>query len=299
MGLTSNKIRRLWLPSLLILLVILTLSLLLSSLIYPDNIQGNSPVPTTPLAPTASPTSTLALAATATKSSDPGDAQTQVPTSEVNCTYTTTYWRDNPQAWLIENVVIGNNSFTKVEAIAILEVEAQDEESALYQQFFAALLNTLKGAESNEIESTLIEASEWINGHPAGVAISEADRQQALLFAQTLLEYNIGGLGPGHCADEPVTPTPTPTATATATLTPTVTPIRTLRTPTEIPRDRKPTATEAGQTEQPTEEPTGQPQPTNTPEPQPTNTPRPIPTQAPTEAPPTEPPPTEAPPPTP
>jgi hypothetical protein len=187
---------------------------------------------------------------------------------------------------LIENVVIGNNSFTKAEAIEILDTEAQDEKTALLQQFFAALLNTLKGADSREIEPILLNASEWINGHSTGMAISATDRQQATLFTQTLFEYNIGGRGPGHCSDEPVTPTPTPTHTPTSTLTPTATPIRTLRTPTDIPTERKPTAP------RPTDAPTDQPPPTDTPEPQPSNTPRPTPTKAPTEEPPTQPPPT-------
>lgn len=289
MGLTSNKIRRLWLPALLILGVIVTLSLLISSLIYPNNIRGNSPQTITLITATASPTSTIAitLAATATQPSNPGASPTQVSTSVVNCTYTTTFWRLNPQTWLIENVVIGNHSFTKAEAIALLEANNTDEKSALLQQFFAALLNTLKGADSGEIEPALIAASDWISGHPEGAEISEADRQQAILFAQTLFEYNIGGLGPGHCPDEPVTPTPTPTATPTATLTPTITPIRTLVTPSATSGDRKPTEPEPG----PTSEPTEPPAPTNTPKPQPTNTPRPTPTPAPTEAPPTQPPP--------
>lgn len=292
MGLTSNKIRRLWLPALIILGVIVTLSILVSSLIYPNNIRGNSPQTVNPILATTSPTSTIAitLAATATQPSNPGATPTQVSTSVVNCTYTTTFWRLNPQTWLIENVVIGNHSFTKAEAIALLEANNTDEKSALLQQFFAALLNTLKGADSGEIESALIAASDWISGHPEGAEISEADRQQAVLFAQTLFEYNIGGLGPGHCPDEPVTPTPTPTATPTATLTPTITPIRTLVTPSATSEDRKPTESAPGPTSAPTEPAA----PTNTPKPQPTNTPRPpmpTPTRAPTEAPPTEEPP--------
>ena len=284
---TSDKVRRLWLPSLVILLVILILSWLVSSLFYPANIQGNSLEPTTQSTPTASPIVTIpiAQAATATMVTVIANTPTLASNSTVNCTYTTTYWRINPEAWLIENVVIGNNSFTKAEAIEILETAAQDEKTALLQQFFAALLNTLKGADARDIEPILLNASDWINGHSTGMAISATDQQQALLFTQTLFEYNNGGLGPGHCSDEPVTPTPTPTSTPTATLTPTVTPIRTLRTPTDIPTQRKPTKPA------PTEKPTDQPQPTDIPEPQPTKTPLPMPTQAPTEPPPTEPPP--------
>ena len=285
---TSDKVRRLWIPSLVILLVILTLSCLVSSLVYPDNIQGNSPDPIIQVTPTASPMVTIPIAQTATGTMITviTNTPTLVSNSTVNCTYTATYWRLNPQAWLIENVVIGNNSYTKTDAIEILETEAQDEKTALLQQFFAALLNTLKGADSREIEPILLNASDWINGHSTGMAISTADREQAILFIQTLFEYNVGGLGPGHCSDEPVTPTPTLTSTPTSTLTPTVTPIRTFRPPTDIPTQRKPTEPK------PTDAPTDQPPPTDTPKPRPTDTPRPLPTDAPTEKPPTQPPPT-------
>jgi len=285
---TSDKVRRLWLPSLVILLLILILSWLVSSLFYPANIQGNSLEPTIQSTPTASPIVTIpiAQAATATMVTVIANTPTLASNSTVNCTYTTTYWRINPEAWLIENVVIGNNSFTKAEAIEILETAAQDEKTALLQQFFAALLNTLKGADARDIEPILLNASDWINGHSTGMAISASDQQQALLFTQTLFEYNNGGLGPGHCSDEPVTPTPTPTSTATATLTPTATPIRTLRTPTDIPTKRKPTkpAPTDASTEAPTEAATDQPPPTKTSEPQPTkplDTPPPPPTDTP------------------
>jgi len=146
----SDKVRRLWLPSLVILLVILTLSWLVSSWIYPVNIQGNSPEPIPQGTQTASPIVTIPIAqtATATMITLVVNTPTLASNSTVNCTYTTTYWRLNPRAWLIENVVIGNNSFTKAEAIEILETSAQDEKTALLQQFFAALLNTLKGADS-------------------------------------------------------------------------------------------------------------------------------------------------------
>jgi len=285
MSFASEKVRRFWLPTLVILLVILTLSWLVSSLFNPTNIQGNSPEPTTPVMPTASPMVTIPIvqAATATMTTMVINTLTPASTSTINCTYTTTYWQINPQAWLIENVVIGNDSFTKGEAIAILESDAQDEKTALLQQFFAALLNTLKGADSREIEPFLLEASDWINSHATGANVSASDRQQAFLFTQTLFEYNIGGLGPGHCPDEPVTPTPTLSPTPTFTVTATATPIRTQRFATVTPTAHsKPDRTKPA----PTEPPTEPPPPTNTPKPEPTNTPRPTPTRAPTEQPP-------------
>lgn len=289
MGLNSDKVRRLWLPSLVILLVILTISWLVSSLFYPADIQGSSPEPVMQASPTIVPILTVTSAHTATKTITTGNLNTPTlgTTPTTNCTYTPTYWRLNPNAWLIENVVIGNNSYTKAEAIEILESPAEDEKTALLQQFFAALLNTLKGADSRDIEPTLLDAGNWINDHSTGLAVSDTERQQAAQYTQTLFEYNIGGLGPGHCPDEPVTPTPTPTSTPTSTPTFTVTPIRTLTTPTDVPTERRPT--EPKPTDAPTDAPTDQPGPTDTPKPQPTNTPRPTPTNAPTEPPPPSP----------
>ena len=78
---------------------------------------------------------------------------------------------------MIENIVIGDLSFTKAEAIAILEIVDPDPATRLIQQFFAALLNSLKGAESSTINRTMELASDWLTRHPPGENLNQAFRQ--------------------------------------------------------------------------------------------------------------------------
>jgi hypothetical protein len=197
---------------------------------------------------------------------------------------------------MIENVVIASLNFTKAQAVVILSSDDPAPATALLQEFFAALLNTLKGADTSAIDTALIEASDWLNAHPAGVELSQAELEQAEGLIQTLGDYNTGFIGPGHCPDEPLTPTPVSSPTGTATATPTIRPIQTFK--------PSPTATESGGGSgsggdgEPTEPPAATntspppPPPTNTlPPPPPTNTPEPPP-PTPTEPPP---PPTDTP----
>ena len=296
MNIAGKRNRQWWIPSLIILFAILALGLFLPGLVNPAQVPGGGPLPEASRTPIQTAASTQQIAALISPS--PVRTQASTPTrtapSASNCTYSMYYWMDRPEAWMIENVVIGTLSYTKGEAILILQTESDDAKTLLLQQFFAALLNSLR-ADASAVSQTLRDASEWLGDHTLGIEVTEGDRQAALSMVQTLVEFNNGAIGPGHCADEPSTPTALPTATATSTPSPTPTRVITAR-PTI-----RPTATEEKEkeptdepTQAPTQEPTQVPQPTNTEEPpQPTNTPRPraTPTPAPTEEPPTQPPP--------
>lgn len=302
MNVLPKNARRWWLPTLILLLAILSLSLLLPGLIYPQEVNPGNRGPFT--LRTRTPTATAALTAPpATQPALSLDIIEQVTpraSSRENCTYTLYYWRDHPQAWLAENILIGRLSYTKAEALAILQVESTDTATILLKQFFAALLNTLKGADASAIEPDLIAASDWLGAHAPGAAMAEEERQRGAGLASALEGYNSGALGPGHCPDEPPTPTPLPSATPSPTPT---------RRPARTPTRRPATATEAGkpdkgtqETPLPTETPAATPAaPTDTPapsQPPPSDTPAPsetparaTPTEAPTEAPTSTPPP--------
>jgi outer membrane biosynthesis protein TonB len=187
---------------------------------------------------------------------------------------------------MIENIVIGNLSFSKAEAIVILDIEFPNPTTRMVQQFFAALLNTLKGADPADIDQTMVTVGEWLIIHPPGIDLTEAEIIEVDAMAEVLEAHNTGITGPGHCADEPFTPTPEATPTSTTTNTSTPAPVRTVRPRTPTPtKDRdKPKPTQPPATSPPTQPPptnTPQPQPT---QPQPTNTPMPrlTPTLAPT-----------------
>jgi hypothetical protein len=294
MNLAGKRNRQWWIPSLVILVAILALGLFLPGLLNPAQVPAGGIPPEKTRTPRLTATDTRPVSLSISPSPPGTQASTATPMgpSPTNCTYSMYYWIDHPQAWMTENVVIGTLTYTKGEAILILQTESDDAKTLLLQQFFTALLNSLR-ADPTAVTASLSAASKWLEKHTPGEQVSPADRQEALSLMQVLLDYNTGILGPGHCADEPSTPTPVPTATATPTETPTATPLRTLRPvfPTATrdtrvkPTDEPTAAPTPEPTQEPTQEPTNPPRPTNTPQP------RPTPTPAPTEEPPTQPPP--------
>lgn len=289
MGFSGYKIRQLWLPFLILALVILAVSWILAGVVYPNNVQGNDEQPAIldRSTPTNLPTPTSNVTSRSTAINTIETTTSTSSTANIDCTNTMGYWRTYPDAWLIENIIIGDYSFTKAEAIVILENEARDTTTRLLQQFITALLNKLKGADASVVEETLVLTSDWLTANSPEEDLTQEDLAEALELISELEDYNNGVIGPGHCVDEPVTATPLPSATPTITNTPTVVPTIRLRTPTPTEKE------DSGP--KPTKPPPSGP--TNTPPPPPTDTEPPPPTntrQPPTEAP-TLPPPTAEP----
>jgi hypothetical protein len=284
MNFPTQKIRQLWLPFLLLAVAILATSWFLAGVVYPSNIQGNDPglliaaQPTPTFTSSTSPTNTWTPTATRTVAAD-----TPTATTKFICTHSINYWRLNPELWMIENLVIGNLSFTKGEALDILEIMEPDPTTQLMQHFFAAMLNTINDAGTDEIDLAIVRIGDWLILHPPGDNLTEVESQEVEALIRQLDNYNSGLTGPGQCAGEPSTPTPAYTATQTATSTFTPAPASTIIPPTPTPtksNNGRPKPTQALPTSTPPPTNTPKPQPTNTPVPQPTNTPQPKPTTA-------------------
>jgi hypothetical protein len=205
-------------------------------------------------------------------------------TQSINCTYTIHFWKVYPNTWRIEKIVLGERSYTKAQAIAILNIEDPNlATTRLLQQYITTLLNTLKGADPRGITRTMDRVNEWLILHPPEKGLTQAESLEGDTFADELEDFNLGVTGPGRCINEPLTPTPgatptpinyTPPATATFTPRP-FTPV--------APRTATPTKKPGGPpkpTQPPTTAPTKPPPPpaTNTskpPTPMPTPSPRP------------------------
>jgi len=290
MSFYSDKVRKYWFPFIILMIIVVAVGWILAGVIYPSNVQGNdlelpTAVPPTPTeVPTSTPTSSPTAVVTSTATTN---AATATPT--YNCTYSAYYWYTNSDAWLIENLLLGNLSYTKIEAIEIMALEEPTPTERLMGQFFTALLNTLKGAESGEIDAVIIKARDWLILRPHGVDLSQAEILEIESYTEQLAAYNSGLIGPGQCPDEPLTPTPAATATTTATATYTPGPDLPFFTAT-------PTKRSGGGKPRPTNTQAPPPPPTNTPKPQatPTTKPPPTPVVPPTPAP-TKPPPTPGP----
>jgi hypothetical protein len=169
---------------------------------------------------------------------------------------------------MIENLLLGNLSYTKGEAIEIMALEDPNPTERLMGQFFAALLNTLKGAESSEIDAVIVKSRDWLILRPHGIDLSQSELLEIQSYMEQLRAFNNGFIGPGPCSDEPVTPVPTATDTPEATATYTPGPDLPFFTATA-------TKSSGGGKPRPTDT-QAPPQATNTPQPQPTNTPEPL-----------------------
>lgn len=175
---------------------------------------------------------------------------------DANCTYTFLYWREHPESWLVDNILVGEAVYDKAQIQSYFSREGQDPQVLLHQQFFAAILNTIKGADSGQVETLLQAASIYIFAHFRDRDITTDENQQAINLALALQEYNHGNSGPGSCADQPenliLVAAPTegaPTATSLVTgiqvnlvtPTPSVTPIPAVSTRQPTSRPLQPT----------------------------------------------------------
>lgn len=127
-----------------------------------------------------------------------------------NCTYTLGYWKNHPQAWPVESLVIGGQTYTHTQLIAILKKSPRgDATYILARQLIAAKLNIAQGADDSAVADVITEADAWLAEHPLGSKPRNPEREEGIAYAAILDDYNNGRIGPGHCGK--VTPTPTPT----------------------------------------------------------------------------------------
>jgi hypothetical protein len=317
-----NRIKQLWFPIAILVIIVVTAGWILAMVLNPSSVQSSEQVfitTDTPLATivqTGVPTSTTRPSSTPTAvetSTQNPNATETIPSSTselteaLNCTYTIYYWRVYPDAWGINSFEFDSRSYSKEQAMAILNLKDPNLiTSRLLQQYFIALLNINNGADPSGIDRTLEQVNEWLIQHPPEAGLTQAESLEGETFTGALMDYNDGVTGPGRCLDEPLTPTPgatptplnytPPTPLPTATNTPA--PLGTIifvptPTPTKKPGGggSKPKPTNPP----PTSESTQPPPPPDTPEPPPPTDP-PQPTQPPPTPAPTQPPPTQAPP---
>ena len=124
MSFYSDKIRKYWFPFIILMIIVLAVGWVLAGVIYPNTVQGNDldeptqipPTPTQPPTSTATTTPTAVITSTATSA-----VPTATPSS--NCTYSAYYWSSNSEAWVIENMLLGNLSYTRAEAVEIMTLD--------------------------------------------------------------------------------------------------------------------------------------------------------------------------------
>lgn len=146
------------------------------------------------------------------------ESQTEAPDEGTNCTYPLYYWSDYPDSWPSQ-IIIAGQIYTREDIFDIYHTGNPDAATLLIQELYTAFLNILGGASHARIDPVIVDANNWLEANPPGLAVSELNQQIGMNLATALEAYNTGRNGPPPCDDVP--PTPTPSATITATRTPT------------------------------------------------------------------------------
>jgi len=112
------------------------------------------------------------------------------------------YWKNHPEAWPAEQGTLGGVTYTKSEAIAIMNTPGRgDKTYTMFSALAAAMLNVAIGNDSSCIAGTIYAADQWMATYgPVGSSVkgnSPAWQEGELLYVK-LDAYNNGLLCAPH-----------------------------------------------------------------------------------------------------
>jgi hypothetical protein len=160
--------------------------------------------PTATATATATPTATAT--ATATPTATPTSTPTPTPTPTSVCPQPQGYWKNNPDAWPVNSLTLGNQSYLKTELLIILNTPIGSGKNAdasliLADQLIAAKLNIANGSDPAPVSSTITHSDSLLSGFsgklPYHVKPSSANGQAMVNDATVLESYNKGALTAG------------------------------------------------------------------------------------------------------
>ena len=118
------------------------------------------------------------------------------------------YWKNHPDQWPVLQLLLGNNAYDNEQLLSILHQPVRGNGLVLLaHQLIAAKLNVANGADASCIEQTLADADALIGDllvPPVGDGFLRPGDVSAL--ADTLDEYNEGGLCASSCDRESAAP---------------------------------------------------------------------------------------------
>jgi hypothetical protein len=109
------------------------------------------------------------------------------------------YWKNHPNAWPA-SISIGGQTYTRDQAIYLMQRISKDRTTQMFAQLVAAKLNVGIGNDNSCIASTIAWADAWMASHPVGsnVLASSPAWQQAEPYHNQLDAYNNGQLCAPH-----------------------------------------------------------------------------------------------------
>lgn len=108
------------------------------------------------------------------------------------------YWKNHPEAWPVNSIVVGGINYTKAQAItAMSTAPAGDNTYTMFRHLVSAKLNVLIGNITNCISATIASADQWLIANPLGSG-SGANWTTGAPLATSLDDYNNGRLCAPH-----------------------------------------------------------------------------------------------------
>jgi hypothetical protein len=107
------------------------------------------------------------------------------------------YWKHNPDAWPVPEIMVGGPIYTPDEAILHMESPVRgDKTLTMFNALVAAKLNVLAGNDNSCIADAIVGADEWMAEYPVGSGVrgnSDAWELGEAIY-EMLDEYNNGYL---------------------------------------------------------------------------------------------------------
>jgi hypothetical protein len=125
-----------------------------------------------------------------------------VTASAIVCPLGQGYWKNHPDAWPVNTLMLGSQTYTKMELLNILNTPVGGDASLILAvQLIAAKLSIANGSDPTPVSGTLTHADSLLSMFsgklPYHVKPSSATGQMMVSDANTLDNYNNGLLTPG------------------------------------------------------------------------------------------------------
>lgn len=111
------------------------------------------------------------------------------------------YWMNHPQAWCMETIQLGCQTYTVSQAIAIMRHNSgHDKTYLLAQELIAAKLNTTcRNSNPSCVASYIAAADSFLCDHPIGSGVTGSVWNQIKSVHTALEKYNTGRLCAPSC----------------------------------------------------------------------------------------------------
>jgi hypothetical protein len=84
------------------------------------------------------------------------------------------YWKNHPEAWPVSTITVGNVTYSKEEAIAMLGIPvAKDKTYTMFASLVSAMLNVQIGNDSSCVNEAITDANAWMTTYgPVGKGVA-------------------------------------------------------------------------------------------------------------------------------